>query len=62
MPILVDADMAPLMCVTALPLLTGSSMGLFGSDMSMMAALSQGSAFTSAFGKEGKRLSEAKSN
>ncbi|XP_056596022.1 LSM14A mRNA processing body assembly factor a isoform X2 [Triplophysa dalaica] len=31
----------------------GSSMGLFGSDMSMMAALSQGTAFTSAFGKEG---------
>lgn len=50
------------MCVIALHLLTGSSLGLFGSDMSMTAALSQSTAFTSAFGREGKRLPEAKND
>lgn len=40
------------MCVPALPFLTGSTMGLFGSDTGMTAALSQSSTVASAFNSD----------
>lgn len=40
------------MCVPPLPLLTGSSLGFFGSDIGMTAALSQSSAIASAFTRD----------
>lgn len=40
------------MCVPALPFLTGSTFGFFGSDTGMTAALSQSSAIASAFTRD----------
>ncbi len=47
-----DDPVAPLMCVPALPFLAGSTMGLFGSDTRMTAALYQSGAVASAFNSD----------